>query len=516
MKKSNLMLVTAFALATSLSGSLIGSAKCNVSIGFEAEGQIVIPAKKKLVNVFASASEDSSVIAHLEEGEYLHVVGKPSKDWFHVENEDGSVDGYIKVSKVKTNKDIKKAVKENLDDFNLTATLAETVAGYSGKNDAEKYQNFNYTSKVKLNDNAVVYKTDSTSRSIKGKYNEQEYVRITGDGVRVRTEADTSDNSKILTLAEKGYEYKLLGVEDGFCKVETDWGEAYIVDSYCKKFTKRTPKSNISKVDLDNKKYKITDEGTLLEIKTEEGTFYVDDNAVERTDKVALDSSARAVISRNTAYDVLGYDYGDEDIKLVGYNNLGMPESVWAKTEDMRLDVWFKDVDAIPIAEDEDNDEDEDKQQQDNSRDTSSTVFRPDKSDSSRYSYDYKNNSTQLRNQVVNYALKFLGNPYVYGGESLTNGIDCSAFCMKVLHNFGLQCGRSTAIQVSEKAGRAIKASEIQPGDLIYYTRDGSTPYHVVMYLGGNKCVNASCRKLGVCISNINTDRILMIKNYID
>lgn len=96
--------------------------------------------------------------------------------------------------------------------------------------------------------------------------------------------------------------------------------------------------------------------------------------------------------------------------------------------------------------------------------------------------------------EVVNYAKQFVGNPYVYGGSSLTRGTDCSGFTMSVYRKFGYSLPHSSSAQASK--GTKVSWSEKQPGDLICYYG------HVAIYMGNNKIVHASNPKTGIKISN--------------
>jgi cell wall-associated NlpC family hydrolase len=107
---------------------------------------------------------------------------------------------------------------------------------------------------------------------------------------------------------------------------------------------------------------------------------------------------------------------------------------------------------------------------------------------------------SSLRAQLVSYAKQFLGNPYVYGGTSLTNGTDCSGFTMGIYSHFGYSLSRCSRSQAGN--GTSISASEIRPGDLIFYG-SGSYISHVTMYIGGGLVIHASNHIDGIKISNM-------------
>lgn len=103
---------------------------------------------------------------------------------------------------------------------------------------------------------------------------------------------------------------------------------------------------------------------------------------------------------------------------------------------------------------------------------------------------------------VVDYATQFVGNPYVWGGTSLTNGADCSGFTQAVYNSFGVSIPRTSYEQ--QNAGREVSYSEAQPGDLICYGG------HVAIYMGGGKIVHASNSRDGIKISNDATYRTIL------
>ena len=122
--------------------------------------------------------------------------------------------------------------------------------------------------------------------------------------------------------------------------------------------------------------------------------------------------------------------------------------------------------------------------------------------------------SNTLGDEIVAYAKQFLGNPYVYGGNSLTKGVDCSGFVQQVMKNFGISVQRSSRSQYASDGYKVTKA-EIQPGDLVFYGYNGNID-HVAIYIGGDQIIHASTPKTGICISKLSYGKpIIGIKRVI-
>ena len=104
--------------------------------------------------------------------------------------------------------------------------------------------------------------------------------------------------------------------------------------------------------------------------------------------------------------------------------------------------------------------------------------------------------------QIANYATQFVGNPYSWGGTSLTNGADCSGFVQSVMSDCGISVAGRTAASQST-GGYSVAESELQPGDLVFYASGGRV-YHVAIYIGGGQVVHAASSSLGICVSSYN------------
>lgn len=120
---------------------------------------------------------------------------------------------------------------------------------------------------------------------------------------------------------------------------------------------------------------------------------------------------------------------------------------------------------------------------------------------------------TSLRQQVVNFALSFVGGPYRYGGSDPHTGVDCSGFTRYVLSNAaGVNLSRSSRSQANE--GVAVSADQMQPGDLLFYS-DGGAINHVALYIGSGKIVHASTYSTGIKVSDWNYRNPVKIVNVL-
>ena len=111
----------------------------------------------------------------------------------------------------------------------------------------------------------------------------------------------------------------------------------------------------------------------------------------------------------------------------------------------------------------------------------------------------YGQGVSDVRVSLVQYACQFIGNPYVWGGTSLTKGADCSGFVLSVFANYGISLPHSSSAQ--SNSGTKISADEAQPGDLFFYG-NGRSINHVAIYIGNGQVVHASSPKSGIKISS--------------
>ena len=108
-----------------------------------------------------------------------------------------------------------------------------------------------------------------------------------------------------------------------------------------------------------------------------------------------------------------------------------------------------------------------------------------------------------IRNQLAAYAKQFQGVPYVWGGNSLTKGTDCSGFTKLVYAHFGYQIPRT--VEGQSGIGISVSKSQLLPGDLVIFHKSGKV-YHVALYIGNNKVIHAGTRKTGIVVARLWSD----------
>lgn len=125
----------------------------------------------------------------------------------------------------------------------------------------------------------------------------------------------------------------------------------------------------------------------------------------------------------------------------------------------------------------------------------------------------YGNGVSEKRVDIVQYAKQFLGNPYVWGGTSLTKGTDCSGFTMSIYRQFGVSLPHSSRAQAN--CGTKVSLSEAKPGDLVFYG-SGKGINHVAMYIGNGQVIHASTKKTGIKISNVSYRSVKTVRRIIN
>ena len=140
--------------------------------------------------------------------------------------------------------------------------------------------------------------------------------------------------------------------------------------------------------------------------------------------------------------------------------------------------------------------------------------FTPAKDNGSGSENGSSGSKQSRRSQLVNYALQFVGNRYVWGGTSLTNGVDCSGFTMRVMEKFGVSLPHYSGSQA--QMGKKVSSANMQPGDLIFYAGSNGKVNHVAIYIGNGRIVHAASRRSGIKTSTWNYRTPVAIRSMLD
>lgn len=128
--------------------------------------------------------------------------------------------------------------------------------------------------------------------------------------------------------------------------------------------------------------------------------------------------------------------------------------------------------------------------------------------------FGFDDSVSPIRRNIINTAFEYYGNKYVFGGEDLENGIDCSAFTRAIYGMYGVSLTRNSYTQVGE--GKAVEEKDVKPGDLLfYYGRYAGQVGHVAIYIGNGKIIHAASERKGICVSDWKFVPIVAIRDVI-
>lgn len=284
----------------------------------------------------------------------------------------------------------------------------------------------------------------------------REFVTVDADGLRLRETPDLNGN--ILTHLSNGARYVVQGEEGDFFKVEVDADlTGYIARQYCK-----TEVEFDQAVSLEEERQKLAEENQR---KKEADEAFAQLEQVKQVEALQIAGSQTG----NTGSSGNSGKVNTDEL-IIAANPLASDNS--QKTTAPQLQTETKTASAGS---------------------SSGTVSSPASAGTGSTAV-----VTATRNAIVAYAKQFLGNPYVYGGTSLTEGTDCSGFTQAVYAHFGITTGRSSRDQAAK--GKEIAVSSAQPGDLLFYASGGYIN-HVAIYLGGGQIIHASTPTTGITIA---------------
>lgn len=424
------------------------------------------------LNVRLQPSSSSTIIAVLQPGDSVEYVGQTGK-WTEV-NIDGQA-GYVFTKYAASGTNLKKYIANHLKQFEVSGkqTGKSFQAVYKTKK-AARDDMAAYSISGKTTKDAVIYATKSSSDTIANQFEEVEKAFVNVDGLRFRGKPSTK--STIYSTFSKGTTLDIVSDKDPeWMKVKYSGRTGYVSKDYLKKVNVKVSKSN--KEGKIEKNEKLVVSAVLqkwVKIKVGDGEGYVKrDNVKVSVNQPEEDSTVVGFMENSTKYKI---EDVQKDLVLV---SLPDGSKGYTKAKDIKASVSYSKVKL----------------------DTAAIAAATQKTDEVLVK-DIKDVSKK-RKEIVKYALQFKGNRYVWGGNSLTNGVDCSGFTQQVFKKYGVNLSRCSYQQV--KNGKEIAFEDLKPGDLVFfYNKKLGRIGHVALYIGDNQIIHAQSKKTGIVVSKWN------------
>ena len=302
-----------------------------------------------------------------------------------------------------------------------------------------------------------------------------EVVTVDTDTLTLR--GDASVDSECLGMIARGESYDILerGKEWTKIKVSDDL-EAFVNNKYIQIGYK-----TVKAVSVEEQQALLAEVEKESTEGTEEDTLKADENKDAEAKDAAPENTEETTESDDSDEASEAEDEDDEDTEDT--DDSSDEDEDENENEDEEEHEEFSD-DGYNDDDDEDEDDDDD--------------GSSDDSDSDNSGKTYAAPAGQAGEDIANYALQFVGNPYVWGGTSLTEGADCSGFVQTIYADFGYSLSRCADDQIYD--GTRISLDELQPGDLLFYGDDSIG--HVAIYIGGGRIVHAASTSQGIITSD--------------
>lgn len=366
---------------------------------------------------------------------------------------------------------------------NCAATILETVEGEGGS--WYRIQSGTVNGYIKSEYFITGQEAETLAQSIG-----REFVTVSADNLRLREEPNLTSN--VLTMVSSGSRYVVQGDEGDFYKVEVDADLiGYIAKSYC-----QVEVEFDQAVSLEEERQKLEEEAqrkrdAQTAIANLEQAIRVEENKTASENQTSQSQSSGSSSSSSSSENVIISENpaaSDDSAKTAA------PSVSQSQTSSSS----GQSVSGSTTASSAPSGSSSSKNSQTSSSGPASGAISSSPVPGPGSSATVV---SATRTAIVAYAKQFLGNPYVYGGTSLTNGADCSGFTQSVFAHFGITTGRSSRDQADK--GKEISLSAIQPGDLLFYA-SGSTINHVAIYIGDGKIIHSSNPTTGITITKYN------------
>lgn len=387
------------------------------------------------------------------------------------------VSGYVNIRK---NPDTKSDIVGKIEN-NSAANIVETVEKADGK--WYRIHSGNVDGYIK----AEYFVTGEKAKELAKEVGVTYGVVYNASSLRLREKPDKT--SKILTLLSEGAVYEVVGSEGDYYKIQIDddmtgyVAKEYIKTDtqYIKAFTKEEEINNNKEKEKLKKEADVAIEKfKIAEKKFIDGIEVVE--AMNNTTKAGAPASIDAIVIGDK-HNLIAPEKGIENVDNPSYKVAADSKS---------------ELSITPVSKSQ------------ASLNVKGAAKNSEQGPGQKSLFEV---SGAKREAIVAYAKQFLGNPYVFGGISLTNGADCSGFTMQIFSHFGYDIGRSSRDQALR--GKEIELKDIRIGDLLFYA-NGDYINHVALYIGDGKVIHASNSKTGIIISPMNYRTPTKVKNLLD
>ncbi len=442
-----------------------------------------------LTRIRRSASTDSEAIAVMAKGQEVEVV-KEDGEWYkikYVSENDGTFVGYVRKDMLKVEEDTNSEKKS--ENYTEKTNSTENIENTESKENSENSVN---TENTENQENTETVANDTTETK----------TIVESATFKLNKDIDI----KLLPLVysckigniSKDSEINIEETVGNWCHIQSENADGWIVkNKLYDSIVENT--ANNEKQEQDNKDN--NNEKEDKEVSQKEMTMYVSTTTLNVRKDANTSSSLVVQLKLNDKVKVV--ETVDNTWSKIKYNNYtGYVATKYLSND--KAEITSRSTETTrDLEENLDNSSSNSNNEKKNSSESSNSSKKSSSSKSSNSSKESSSSdskksssSSTSGSKVVAYAKKFLGNPYVWGGTSLTNGCDCSGFVMSVYSHFGYSLPHSSSALAG--VGTAVSKSDLQVGDIVCFTG------HVGIYIGGNKMIHASTPKTGIIISSLS------------
>ncbi len=433
----------------------------------------------------------TDIIGKLEDGVGLDIIEEDG-DWSLVSS--GGIKGYCKTQFITTGEEAERLAEQYSAERVVITTDVLNIRTAPEKDPS------NIIAKARQGERYVLVGTEGDWAKVQAQTEDgtqtEGYVNISDGNAEIRTCLNAAKRLDLRTMATTQYDNLVLASTEGYINIRKEPKDDGI-NNIIGKFALGNGAELLDTVTGEdgNTWYKIKsgkvtgyvradycktgDEAKKSALDYAKLTAYVNVDSLNVRSEPSLDARAWTNVTKNQAYDVINQLDGWVQIELDAGDGEEDSDKAYISTRDNNVEVRYGLGEAIE--------------------------YYP--------AVEAANAAAAFRNNIVNFACKYVGNRYVWGGTSLTNGTDCSGFTMRVMEKFGISLPRTSREQA--KVGSRVTSDNMKPGDLVFYANSSGTINHVAIYIGNGQVISAASRKSGIRISRWNYRTPVAIRNVI-